>query len=391
MAEQHRRLAAGDEPPEEVMKRAWLLLAALAMPARADIAVSANDGTQVLADGKQVVPSPLGADSASVIAFGGGTLRLVATIAAPASVIGPPRSVAITPDGKYAIVTCARRVRADGTDIEPDDRVSVIDLASMKLVSSTRAGAGASGVAIDPAGHRVLIANRAAGTLSLFAFANGALTPIATVAVGPATSSPAQPIFYDGGRKALITRDGDHRISLVTVSDAGLSVGDTSLAAGLRPYAIDAAGPRFAVVGNIGGGGRDVDTISLIDLAGETPAVIDTVAVGLTPEGVRMSPDGRFVAITVHNGSALPRSARGWSDHGLLQIWRIAAGRLIKVTETAMGGWGQGIVWSKDGRQILAQAMRDKRIQSFTFDGARLTRGPELALPSGPAAIASWP
>ena len=37
------------------------------------------------------------------------------------------------------------------------------------------------------------------------------------------------------------------------------------------------------------------------------------------------------------------------------------------------------------------QAMRDYRIQSFGFDGARLTRGTELVLPSGPAAIASWP
>jgi DNA-binding beta-propeller fold protein YncE len=261
----------------------------------------------------------------------------------------------------------------------------------MKLTSSITAGAGASGIAIDPAGRRILIANRAAGTLSLFAFAGGALTPIATVAVGPPTSSPAQPIFYDGGRKALVTRDGDHRISLVTVNESGLSIDAMSLAGGLRPYAIDAAGPRFAVVGNIGGGGRDVDTISLIDLAGATPAVVDTVAVGLTPEGVKMSPGGRFVAVTVHNGSNLPRGAKGWSDHGLLQVWRIADGRLVKLTEIAMGGWGQGIVWSRDGRQILAQTPLDSRIQSFGFDGARLMRGPELILRSGPAAIASWP
>jgi len=373
------------------MKRAWLLLAALAVPAHADIAVSANDGKQVLDDGRQIVPTPLRADNVSVIDFGGGKLRLVATIAAPASVIGPPRSVAITPDGAYAIVTCARKVRADGKDIEPDDRVSVIDLKSMKLVSSIRAGAGASGVAIDPAGRHVLIANRAAGTLSLFAFAAGQLTPVATIAVGPATSSPAQPIFYDGGRKALVTRDGDHRISLVTVTDTGLSVEDASLAAGLRPYAIDAAGPRFAVVGNIGGGGRDVDTISLIDLGGTTPVVVDTVAVGLTPEGVKMSPDGRFVAVTVNNGSNMPRASRGWSDHGLLQVWRIADGRLAKVAEAPMGGWGQGMVWSQDGRQILAQAMMGDRIQSFGFDGTRLTRGAELTLPAGPSAIGGQP
>lgn len=373
------------------MRRAWILLGALAVPARADIAVSANDGKQILVDGRQVVPASLRDDSVAVIDFGGGKLRLVATIAVPASVIGPPRSIAITPDGAYAVVTSARKVRADGKDIEPDDRVSLIDLKSMKLVSSTRAGAGASGIAIDPAGRRVLIANRAAGTLSMFSLTGGVLTPIATVAVGPQTSSPAQPIFYDGGRKALVTRDGDHRISLVTVTDAGLSIDESSLAAGLRPYAVDAAGPRFAVVGNIGGGGRDVDTISLIDLAGAAPTVIDTVAVGLTPEGLKMSPDGRFVAVTVNNGSNMPRASRRWADHGLLQVWRIAAGRLAKVAEVPMGGWGQGIVWSRDGHQILAQAMIGNRIQSFGFDSGRLTPGPALTLSGGPAAIASWP
>ena len=371
------------------MKRALILLATLAIPAHADIAVSANDGKQVLADGRQVVPSPLAADSVSILDFGDGKVRIVATVAAPASVIGPPHSVAITPDGAYAIVTCARRVRADGKDIEPDDRVTVIDLKTAKVVGSLRAGAGASGVAIDPSGRRVLIANRAAGTLSLFAFSRGMLTPVATVAIGGTISSPAQPIFFAGGGRALVTRDGDHRISLVSIGEAGLSVSEVTVAASLRPYSIDATGDRhFAVVGNIGGGGRDVDTISLIDLSGAAPVTVDTVAVGLTPEGVKMSPDGRFVAVTVNNGSNSAHAARGWSDHGLLQVWRIDGGRLVKVTEAAMGGWGQGMVWSRDGRQILAQAMLGNRIESFSFDGARLRRGAVVTLPVGPAAIA---
>jgi sugar lactone lactonase YvrE len=176
---------------------------------------------------------------------------------------------------------------------------------------------------------------------------------------------------------------------MVAVGDGGLTVSDATIAAGLRPYAIDATGSRrFAVVGNIGGGGRDVDTISLIDLSGATPVTVDAVAVGLTPEGVKMSPDGRYVAVTVNNGSNMPRASRGWSDHGSLQVWRIDRGRLTKVAETTMGGWGQGMVWSRDGHQILAQAMLGNRIESFTFDGARLRRGAVLTLPAGPAAIA---
>jgi DNA-binding beta-propeller fold protein YncE len=371
------------------MKRALPLLLLLAAPGHAEIAVSANDGKQVLADGQQVVPNPLIPDSVSILDFGGGKLRLVASVAAPASVIGPPRSIAITPDQAYAIVTNARRVRADGRDIEPDDVVSVIDLKTAKVLSMIHAGAGASGVAIDPTGQHVLIANRAAGSVSLFTFAHGVLTPVTTLPLGDAKVSPAQPIFYANGTRALVTRDGDHRISVLAVEATNIRLLGRSLAGGLRPYGIDTAGDRrFAVVGNIGGGGQDTDTISLIDLSGEEPNIVDTVAVGLTPEGVKMSPDGRFVALTVNNGSNAARESRHYAKDGLLQIWRIANGKLAKVTEMTMGGWGQGMVWLADGRQILAQAMIGNRIESYAFDGARLTRGPVLAMPAGPAAIA---
>jgi DNA-binding beta-propeller fold protein YncE len=371
------------------MKRAIPLLLLLAAPGHAEIAVSANDGKQVLADGKQVVPNPLIPDSVTILDFGGGKLRTVATVAAPASAIGPPRSVAITPDQSYAIVTNARRVRADGLDIEPDDVVSVIGLKAAKVVSTIHAGAGASGVAIDPTGNRVLIANRAAGTVSLFSFAQGTLTPVTVLSLGEAKVSPAQPIFYANGTRALVTRDGDHRISVLKLDINGIHILGRSLAGGLRPYAIDTAGDRhFAVVGNIGGGGEDTDTISLIDLSGDEPNVVDTVAVGLTPEGVKMSPDGHFVALTVNNGSNAARESRHYAKDGLLQIWRIANGKFFKVTEIAMGGWGQGMVWSADGRQILAQAMIGNRIESYSFDGAKLTRGPALTMPAGPAAIA---
>ncbi|MFX8351127.1 hypothetical protein ABTL64_19625, partial [Acinetobacter baumannii] len=75
---------------------------------------------------------------------------------------------------------------------------------------------------------------------------------------------------------------------------------DRVISAGLRPYAIDI--PKsgdVAVVGNIGLGGGDADTISVIDLKAVPPRVVNTVTVGQTPEGLKVSPDGKFIAVTV--------------------------------------------------------------------------------------------
>jgi hypothetical protein len=196
------------------------------------------------------------------------------------------------------------------------------------------------------------------GTVSLFTIVDGVVTPAGKVTVGDPDSSPAMVIFFDGDRRALVSRDHDHRIVQLSLEGATATLTPVSLAAGLRPYQIDTDGPRrFAVSGNIGGGGRDVDTISLIDLAPAVPRVVDTVAVGLTPEGLKMSPDGRYVAVNVNEGSNLSTKAPTYHPQGLVQVWRIDGQRLVKVAQAPVGAWGQGIAWSRDSRRLLVQSM----------------------------------
>ena len=359
--------------------------------AAAQIAVSANDGKQVLADGVQVVPAIRRPDSVSLIDLAATPPRLIGSVRVPTSVIGPPGSVAVAPDESLALITASRRISStDPTQIVPDDVLTVVDLrASPPRVRATlHAGAGASGIAINPAGTLALVANRSEGTVSVFTLSAGNVTAHGKVTVGEAGSAPAQPMFFDNGRRALITRDGDHKISLLRIEGTRVTLAADVIAAGLRPYQIDTDGPRrYAIVGNIGGGGRDVDTISLIDLAEPVPRVIDTAAVGLTPEAVKMSPDGRFVAVNVNNGSnASPASPR-YHANGLLQVWRIDSGQLRKLVEAPVGGWGQGIAWSRNSRTLLVQCMVGERIEVFAFDGQALRHTGQLQMPAGPAGI----
>lgn len=357
----------------------------------AEIAVSANDGKQVLDDGVQVVPAPLPADSLTLIDLSARPPRLLGSVEVPTSVIGPPGSVAVTPDESYALVTASRRVSSqDPRQIEPDDLLSVVDLKAkpLRVIATLHAGAGASGIAINPAGTLALVANRSEGTVSVFALAGGTVRTVNKIRLAEPASAPAQPMFFDGGRRALVSRDGDHKISLLHINGEAVTVAAETLVAGLRPYQIDTAGPRrYAVAANIGGAGRDVDTISLIDLTEPVPRVIDSVAVGLTPKGVKMSPDGRYIAVNVNNGSNASRNSPRYHAAGVLQLWRIEAGRLLKVTEIPIGGWGQGVAWSRDGRTLLSQAMVGNVIEAFSFDGHRLQPLATLHMPPGPAAI----
>jgi DNA-binding beta-propeller fold protein YncE len=143
------------------------------------------------------------------------------------------------------------------------------------------------------------------------------------------------------------------------------------------------------VVANIGIGAGDADTASLIDLRAQPPRVIDTVTVGQTPEGLKMSPDGRHVAVTVMNGSNKPKSSPFFNDNGLLVVLAVDGKKLSKVAEAKVGHWCQGAAWSRDGKTILVQCMVEKEILALGFDGETLKPIAALKVNGGPAGIAT--
>jgi DNA-binding beta-propeller fold protein YncE len=115
--------------------------------------------------------------------------------------------------------------------------------------------------------------------------------------------------------------------------------------------------------------------------------VVTTISVGQTPEGLKMSPDGAFVAVNVVNGSTKPANSRFFNDFGLLKIYRIVGTDLVPVTEAKIGHWCQGIVWSKDSSKLLVQCMVENEIATFAFDGKTLTKTAPIAMKVSPAGI----
>ena len=366
-------------------------LALAASGARAEIAVSANDGKMVMDDGMAKVRKEPLPDTISVIELSGAAPRIIAEIPVPASVVGPPPSVAIAPDESFALVTGAMKIDpADPTKAIPDDKLTVIDLKSSppKVLATLQAGAGAAGVSINRAATLALVANRNEGTVSVFTISGNTLTPAGKIALGDAKSGPSHAMFSRDGATALVTRDGDNRISILSVDGNKVEYTKRDIFSALRPYQIDSTGNGdVAVVGNVGMSGGDADSISLIDMRAKPIRVATTVSVGQTPEALKMSPDGAYVAVNVVNGSTKPKSSPFFNDNGLLKIYRISGTELTPVTEAKIGHWCQGIVWTKDSKNVLVQCMVENEIATFAFDGKALTKTAPIAMKVSPAGI----
>ena len=254
-------------------------------------------------------------------------------------------------------------------------------------IATLTAGNGAAGVSINRAGTMALVANRAAGTVSVFTISGKTVTPAGSVALD-ARSGPSHVAFTPDCKTALVTRDGDHKISVLSIDGAKVEYTKRDINAGLRPYSMEiSAKGDVAVVGNIGIGQGDADTISLIDLKANPPRVVDTVSVGQTPEGVSISPDGKFAAASVMNGSNKPKASPFFNDFGLLKIYSIKNNKLAPVAEAKVGHWCQGVAWSKDSKTVMVQCMVERQLQMFSFNGRTLKASGAIKTTSGPAGI----
>ena len=226
----------------------------------------------------------------------------------------------------------------------------------------------------------------------MFTIAGKTLTPAGKINLGDAKSGPSSVAFTPDGKMALVTRDGDNKVSVLTVNGNTVEVSKREIHAGLRPYPLGIS-PRgdFAAIASVGMGNGDADTISLIDLKAVPPRVVDTVSVGQTPESLTVAPDGKHVVVTVINGSSKPPGSPFLNPNGLAPVFAVENMRFRKVAETKVGRWCQGAAWNKDTTMLLVQCMAEQEIELFKFDGSTLTPAGAIKVSGGPAGIATTP
>ncbi|HMC69246.1 MAG TPA: YncE family protein, partial [Mycobacteriales bacterium] len=307
---------------------AAIVVLAAAPAAQAQLAVTSNDNKVMLDNGTVKIVQNPAPDTVTVLDLTASPPRVVAEIAVPGSVVGPPLSVALTPDESLALVGSSSKVDpGDPTKTVPDTRVSVIDLKASPpaVIATLEAGKSAAGISINRRGTLALVANRSEGTVSVFSISGKTVTPVGKVTIADEKSGTSHAVFTPDGTMALVTRDGDHKISVLSVDGTKVEYTKRDINAGLRPYGIDVSSKGdFAAVANIGIGQGDTDTVSLIDIRAKPPRVVETVSVGQTPEGIKVSPDGRHVAVVVMNGSNKAKESPFYGDSGRPLTWCVA-------------------------------------------------------------------
>jgi DNA-binding beta-propeller fold protein YncE len=356
--------------------------------------LSVQDGRAGLADGRSVVRDA--ADTLAIIEVAGGRMRVAHQIELPTSLVGPPSSIAIASGGRVALVSAAtRRDPADASKVASFDLVSVVrldpsDAAAPRVLGGVRTGAGASGVSINAAGTLALVANRVEGSVSVLAIEGEQVQAVAKVTLGD-KAGPAHVAFTPDGRRALVTRDGDNKVSLLVVDGHSVTLDPREIFAGLRPYGLDVSPDgAWAVVGNLGAGQGDADTISLIDLKAQPPRVFDTVTVGQTPEAVFFSPDGKSVGVTVIDGSNKPQ-ASPFHGSASYRLFAVDGGKLRPLGRQVGGQWLQGHAFGPGGRTVLVQDAASRQVRLYRNDGGTVTdTGERLQFDGAPSAVKHW-
>lgn len=376
---------------------AGIVLAVLgAAPAvAADLIVSAQDGKFVRVEGRATFPRPAPSDSLVVIDAERSPPAVIATIEGlEHTVQGPPQAVAITPDGKLAIVAAPSRYDYDAKKELLDTFLQVVDLEASppRMTAKVEMGTQVNGLTINPSGTLLLGAAHD-GTVKVLAIEGKTVRPLDQVKIGEKRLSGIS--FTHDGSAAIVALRDENGAAVLSVQGNAVKYANERISTGVNPYAVDVSSDgKWAIIGNTGVSRtvNDADVVTLIDVSKRPFRAVQQISVPATPEGVAISPDGRWIAVQAMDGTNLVPTDPGRQKVGKVALYEIRDGTAIKVNELPGGDAAQGVVFSKDSRTVLVQYDVERAIAVFAVrDGKLVDTGERIKLAAGPVSIRSMP
>jgi DNA-binding beta-propeller fold protein YncE len=209
--------------------------------------------------------------------------------------------------------------------------------------------------------------------------------------------------FTHDGKAALVALRDEGGLAVVEVDGTKVTLGRERVSTGVAPYAVDvSADGRWAVVGNAGLGGLagtagklagDADSFTLIDVSRRPFRAVRHVTVPSIPEGVAISPDGRWVAVQAMDGSNLTPDNPGRHDRGRVLLFAIRDDGTVEPAGDLPGGEAaQGIAFAGDGRHVVVQFNVEHQLAVYAVEDGRLAdTGTRIPVQGGPASIRAAP
>ncbi len=341
-------------------------------------------------DGKPILSLP-GKDQVLIVDLANPeSPKIVASLPLENSVVGPPVNVDIDPSGSVALVADSVDVIKDGDALKqvPDNKIFVIDLKASppKLAATITGGKQPSGLSFSPDGKMALVANRGDNTISVLSV-DGTDVKITDTVQMP--DSVSQVVFTPDGKRALTTRFPMHKLSVLDIANGKVTYSKIDLPTGQWPYnVVVSPNGKLALTSDNGGAGSSdgsVDTTSVVDLEANPPRIIDRVVVGDGPEGLAMSPKGDLAVAAILRGSNM-KKAFFYQKDGSLSILRIDGKKLTKSQDIEVGGLPEAVVFTPDGKYILAGNFLSQDFSILKVNGTKVTdTGKRFKVPGHPA------
>ena len=381
----------------------FMAVSVASMPAiAADIIVSAQDGKFVRVDGRATYPQPAPSDSLVVIDASQFPPVVKGTVEGlEHTVQGPPQAVPVTPDGKLAIVAAPTRYDYDAKKELFDNFLQIVDIEASppKLVAKVDVGGHPNGLSINRDGT-LLLAAALDGTVKVLSIAGKTVKMVGEVKVGEKRLAGIS-LTHDG-KHAIVAQRDENGAAVLTVDGTTVKLTNERISTGVTPYAVDVSSDgKWAVIGNTGVQGMvglvgrtagDADIVTLVDVSQRPFRAAQQISVPNTPEGVAISPDGRWIAVSSMAGSNLTPDNPGRNKLGKVTLFEIKDGAAVKVNEATGGEAAQGVVFTQDSRYVLLQMDVERALAVYAIrDGKLVDTGERIKLAAGPVSIRSTP
>ncbi|WP_261543255.1 beta-propeller fold lactonase family protein [Burkholderia multivorans] len=366
----------------------------------ADWIVSGNDGKYQRVEGRDTyLPSPP-ADTLTLLDASTFPPKVAQTVDVENGIQGPPQAVAIAPDAKLALVGAPTRYDTAAKQLVYDTFVQVVNLgASPPSIARIELGTHPQGIAIDRSGRLALVAN-VDGSVSILRIDGTQVTLDGNLKIGKKRLAGIS--FTHDGKHALVSLRDEQGIAVLNVDDGKVTDSGARLSTGVAPYTIDVSSDgRWAVVSNVGLAGLpgytgtlagDADTIALIDVSRVPFRTVQYLTVPSLPEGVAISPDGKWIAVQAMDGSNLTADNPGRHKRGKVLLFEIRDGRAVQTSEVPGGEASQGIVFTADSRHVIVQFNVERQLALYAVEGGKLhDTGQRIALSGGPSSLRTLP
>ena len=362
----------------------------------ADIIVSAQDGKFVRVDGVATYPEPAPPDSLVVLDASRFPPLLKATvdIGLEHTVQGPPQAVAVTPDGKLAIVAAPTRYDHLAKRELFDTFLQIVDLEASPpaVIGKVEVGGHPNGLTINREGT-LLLAAAHDGTVKVLTIEGKKVRFIGQIKVGEKRLSGIS--FTHDGTAAIVALRDENGAAVLSIDGLSVSLTKERISTAVNPYAVDVSSDgHWAVIGNTGVPRTvdDADVVTLVDVTQRPFRAVQQISVSATPEGVAISPDGRWIVVSAMAGSNLLVTDPGRHKLGTVALFAIQDGKATKVNELPGGEAAQGVVFTQDSKTVIVQFDVERALALYAVrDGRLVDTGERVPLAAGPVSIRSTP